>query len=64
MMWVGTRQGIVRYKPDGSHSLLFSRRWLINDDVRAINFDAEGNAWVATAGGVSVIKRRKMTLAG
>ena len=63
-MWVGTRQGIVRYKQDGSHSLLFSRRWLINDDVRDMSFDAEGNAWVATAGGVSVIKRRKMTLAG
>ncbi len=63
-MWVGTRQGIVRYKPDGSHSLLFSQRWLVNDDVRDMSFDAEGNVWVATAGGVSVIKRKKMTLAG
>ena len=63
-MWVGTRQGIVRYKEDGSHSLLFSRRWLMNDNVRDISFDAEGNAWIATAGGVSAIKKRKMTLAG
>ena len=61
-MWVGTRQGIVRYKQDGSHSLRFSRRWLMNDDVRDISFDLEGNAWIATAGGVSVIKKRKMTL--
>ncbi|MDP4284170.1 MAG: two-component regulator propeller domain-containing protein [Bacteroidota bacterium] len=61
-MWVGTRQGIVRYKQDGSHSLRFSRRWLINDNVRDISFDTEGNAWIATAGGVSVIRRRKMTL--
>jgi hypothetical protein len=63
-MWVGTRQGIVRYNQDGSHSLLFSRRWLINDDVRDISFDAEGNAWIATAGGVSEVKRKKITLAG
>ncbi|HXS57809.1 MAG TPA: two-component regulator propeller domain-containing protein [Hanamia sp.] len=62
-MWVGTRQGIVRYREDGSHSLLFSRRWLMSDDVREISFDAEGNAWIATAGGVSVIKKRQMTLA-
>ncbi len=62
-MWVGTRQGIVRYKPDGSHSLLFSRRWLMNDNVRDISFDTEGNTWIATAGGVSVIKKRKMALA-
>ena len=58
-MWVGTRQGIARYKQDGSHSLLFSRRWLMNDDVRDMSFDAEGNAWVATAGGVSVIKKER-----
>ena len=31
---------------------------------RDISFDTGGNAWVATAGGVSAIKRRKMTLAG
>jgi hypothetical protein len=63
-MWVGTRQGIVRYYQDGSHSLRFSQRWLMNDNVRHISFDAEGNAWIATAGGVSAIKKRKMTLAG
>jgi len=61
-MWIGTRQGIVIYREDGNHSLRFSRRWLMNDDVRDISFDAEGNAWLATAGGVSVIKKRKMTL--
>jgi hypothetical protein len=61
-MWIGTRQGIVRYREDGSHSLRFSRRWLMNDDVRDVSFDAEGNAWIATAGGVSVIKKRRMTL--
>ena len=59
---MGTRQGVVRFLEDGSRSLRFSRRWLMNDDVRNISFDAEGNAWIATAEGVSVIKKRKTTL--
>lgn len=63
VMWIGTDVGVVRYKPDGTHSLLFSRRWLIDDQVRDIAFDKEGNAWIGTAKGVSVIKRKKMTLA-
>ncbi|MVM28671.1 regulator [Spirosoma sp. HMF4905] len=62
-MWVGTETGVVRYRPDGSHSLRFSRRWLLDDHVNDIAFDAEGNAWVATTKGVSAIKRRPMTLA-
>ena len=61
-MWVGTQRGIVRYETEGTHSLRFSRRWLVNDDVRDISFDTEGNAWIATAGGVSAIKKQKMTL--
>ncbi len=61
-MWVGTQKGIVRYGTDGTHSLRFSRRWLVNDDVRDISFDIEGNAWIATSGGVSAIKREKMSL--
>ncbi len=61
-MWVGTQKGIVRYETDGTHSLRFSRRWLVNDDVRDISFDIEGNAWIATSGGVSAIKREKMSL--
>jgi hypothetical protein len=62
-MWVGTQAGIVRYKYDGSHSLLFSRRWLLDDQVRDIAFDQNGTAWIATAQGVSAIEKRKMTLA-
>ncbi len=61
-MWVGTEVGVVRYKPDGSHSLRFSRRWLLDDNVNAIAFDREGNAWLATSQGVSAIKKRKMDL--
>ncbi|HWB25127.1 MAG TPA: hypothetical protein VG738_06585 [Chitinophagaceae bacterium] len=63
VMWVGTKVGVVRFYKDGKHSLLFSRRWLLDDNVNDIAFDAEGNAWVATEQGVSVIKRRWMTLA-
>lgn len=62
VMWVGTDVGVVRYAPDGTHSLLFTRRWLLDDKVKDIAFDQEGNAWVATNKGVSAIKRKKMTL--
>ena len=61
-MWVGTEAGAARY--DGqSWSVRHSRRWLADDNVRDIAFDAHGTAWIATAGGVSAIKRRSMTLA-
>lgn len=62
-MWVGTDVGVVRYSADGSHSLRFTRRWLLDDQVEDIAFDSQGTAWVATAGGVSAIRRRPMTLA-
>ncbi|MCP5063496.1 MAG: regulator [Ignavibacteriae bacterium] len=63
VMWVGTELGIVRYSKDGSHSLRFSKRWLLDDKVRDITFDKSGNAWIATANGVSTIKKRELTLA-
>ena len=62
-MWVGTDVGVVRYRQDGSHSLLLSRRWLMDDHVNDIAFDKNGNAWIATQGGVSAVKKKKMTLA-
>ena len=62
-MWVGTDVGVVRYRKDGSHSLLLSRRWLMDDNVNDIAFDKNGNAWIATQGGVSAVKKKKMTLA-
>jgi streptogramin lyase len=63
VMWVGTDKGVVRFGKDFSHSLRFSRRWLLDDRVNDIAFDADGNAWIATERGVSAIKRKKMTLA-
>lgn len=62
VMWVGTDVGVIRFYPDGRHSLRFTRRWLLDDRVRDVAFDTAGNAWIATAGGVSAIKRREMTL--
>jgi hypothetical protein len=62
VMWVGTDVGVVRYRGDGTHSLLFSRRWLMNDKVNDITFDSQGNAWIATADGVSAVKKKTMTL--
>ena len=63
VMWVGTDVGVVRYDKTGAHSLRFSRRWLLNDKVNDITFDSHGDAWIATDGGVSVIRKKKMTLA-
>lgn len=61
VMWVGTRLGVSRF--DGKNwSLRHSRRWLLNDDVRDIAFDEKGNAWIATAAGVSAIMKKQMTL--
>lgn len=62
VMWVGTDVGVVRFSQDGSHSLRFSKRWLSNDKVNDVAFDKNINAWVATADGVSAIKRKEMTL--
>jgi hypothetical protein len=62
VVWVGTAAGIVRYAGDGSHSIRFSKRWLADNNVNDIAFDASGNAWIATANGVSEIKRRLVTL--
>ncbi|MGC4034750.1 MAG: hypothetical protein QM764_02240 [Chitinophagaceae bacterium] len=62
-IWVGTEVGIVRFYKNGTHSLRFTRRWLLNDNVNDITFDKDGTAWIATAGGVSAIKQRTMTLA-
>ena len=61
-LWAGTELGVVRF--DGkTWSLRHSQRWLPDDEVRDIAFDKEGNAWIATKKGVSVIKTRTMTLA-
>ncbi|MCK5102894.1 MAG: regulator, partial [Cyclobacteriaceae bacterium] len=63
-MWVGTNYGITRFTPgESAYSVRLSRRWLMSNEVRDIAFDKDGNAWVATAKGVSAIKKQEMTLA-
>jgi len=62
VMWVGTNVGVVRYNIDGSHSIRFSKRWLTDNKISDVAFDVVGNAWIATANGVSMIKKNKMTL--
>lgn len=63
-VWVGTNYGITRFTSgSSSYSVRLSRRWLMSDQVRDIDFDQSGNAWIATANGVSAIKRREMNLA-
>ncbi len=61
VMWVGTSLGATRFDRE-TWSLRHSRRWLLSDDVRDIAFDSKGNAWIATAKGVSAIMKRQMTL--
>ncbi len=62
-IWVGTNYGITRFTPgEKEYSVRLSRRWLMHDEVRDIAFDKYGNAWIATANGVSSIKKMKMTL--
>ena len=39
------------------------RRWLVDNHVNDIAIDAAGNAWLATNGGVSVIRPKTTTLA-
>lgn len=61
-MWVGADRGVARY--DGAQwRLRHSARWLPDDEVRAIAFDESGGAWIATRGGISVLRKRPITLA-
>lgn len=63
-MWVGTEYGITRFTPgQKEYSVRLSKRWLMSDHVNDIAFDNAGNAWIATAKGVSAIMKRDMTLA-
>lgn len=61
-MWIGSDVGVVRYYKNGSHSLRFSKRWLLDDKVQNVAFDKQGTAWIATEQGVSAIRKREMTL--
>jgi hypothetical protein len=62
VLWVATGRGLARY--DGKkwtwrHSL----RWLPSDDVHDLALAEDGTAYVAAWGGLSILRRREMTLA-
>ena len=61
-IWIGTQLGVARC--DGRKwSLRQGARWLLNDDVRDVDVQADGTVWIATGGGVSAIRCQPMTLA-
>ena len=60
--WFGTRMGAIRYDGD-SWEYREGQRWVPNDVVNGIAVSPEGNAWIATPAGLSLIERRPMTLA-
>lgn len=54
-MWFGTTNGAICFQ-DGHWGYRSGRRWLLDNDVRDIAVSASGDAWIATAGGVSFIE--------
>jgi hypothetical protein len=62
-IWVGTREGAIRLSRDYRTREYFAgRRWLPDDDVTGIGFEA-GATWLETRGGYARIARMPMTLA-
>lgn len=60
-IWFGTTNGAIRYS-DGVWEFRQGRRWLLDNHVRDIAIDDNGNAWIATVNGVSCIELRATTL--
>lgn len=61
-VWFGTTNGALQYS-DGVWRLRQGGRWLLDNHVRDIAVDAQGNAWIATSRGVSCIASQPTTLA-
>jgi hypothetical protein len=61
-LWAGTPEGAWRMR-DGRFRYFWGRRWLPDNDVRAIWTDAAGRAWIETQTGFACIEERPMTLA-
>jgi Two component regulator propeller len=62
VLWAATARGLGRY--DGTHWVWRdSRRWLPADSVWDVALAEDGTAYVATTGGLSILKQKKMSLA-
>jgi len=62
VVWFGTSMGAIRY--DGKDwEYREGRRWVPDNVVNSIGVTPEGNAWLATTAGLSLIERKPMTLA-
>lgn len=60
-VWLGTTNGAIRYH-QGNWEFRQGGRWLADNHVRDVAVDQGGNAWLATAGGVSRIALEPTTL--
>ena len=60
--WFGTSIGAIRFSSE-NWEYRQGRRWLPGDAVRDLLVDDEGQAWIATDGGVGRIGHRPLTLA-
>ena len=62
-IWFGTTNGAVHYPHDGKWSFRQGGRWLLDNHVRDIVVDSDGNAWLATVGAYRALRTQQMTLA-
>ncbi|WP_131694663.1 hypothetical protein [Dyadobacter tibetensis] len=60
-VWFGTQKGVIVVR-NNHFSYKSSRRWLPDDRVQDIVVDPNGNAFIATAGGIAQISPTPMTL--
>jgi hypothetical protein len=62
VLWVATARGLARF--DGMNwTWRHSLRWLPSDNVHDVALAEDGTAYVTTPGGLSILKRKPMTLA-
>ncbi len=54
-MWFGTTNGAICFE-NRHWGYRAGRRWLLDNDIREIAVSSSGDAWIATAGGVSLIE--------
>jgi hypothetical protein len=59
---VATAKGLARFA-DNKWTWRHSQRWLPSDAVFDVAFAGDGTVYVATAGGLSILKQKSMTLA-